>query len=64
MNFEIFLFVEYENEIDSEMWKELIDLIEVKEVGVVYLMGYFFVKVKKFLFWLKKFVINFVYMFL
>lgn len=63
-NFEIPLFVEHENEIDSEMRKELIDLIEAKEAGVAYLMGHSFVKAKKSSSWLKKFAINFVYTFL
>lgn len=50
-------------EVDFEVWKEFMDLIDVKEVGVVYVMGYFYVKVKFLFFWLKKFIIDCFYFF-
>lgn len=48
---------------DIEVRDELLDLIEVKEVGVVYIMGYFYVKVRKFSSFMKKFVIDIGYSF-
>ncbi|XP_024401901.1 potassium transporter 4 [Physcomitrium patens] len=51
-------------EADSEVRKELMDLIDAKEAGVAYVMGHPYVKAKPSSSWLKKFIIDCFYSFL